>query len=120
MIYFLNNIYEFCKYKYSSHRLSVETKKWYNISRNDRLYQFSTCSFFNNERQKYFPYYCQKNANILKFNKLFSSHKIVVLEKMCTFYQSNYCESLSSRLGNIFCFCTLYFIVCLYVVFIYS
>ena len=61
-----------------------ETGRWYNISRNDRLchlcdsidigdefHYVMTCSFFENERKYYLPYYCQKNANILKFNQGF-------------------------------------------------
>jgi len=91
-------IYVFSKYRCSSHRLPVETGRWYNISRNDRLchlcdsndigdefHYVMTCSFFDNERKYYLPYYCQKNANILKFNQLFSSHNIVILAKLCKF-----------------------------------
>ena len=50
------------------------------------LYRQKECiTYFDNERKYYLPYYCQKNANILKFNQLFSSHNIVVLEKLCKF-----------------------------------
>jgi hypothetical protein len=43
----------------------------------DEFHYVMTCSFFNNERTKYLPYYCQMNANILRLSELFSSHNIV-------------------------------------------
>ena len=35
------------------------------------------------EREKYLPSYSCNNANTFKFNELFSSCNIVVLEKLC-------------------------------------
>jgi hypothetical protein len=115
-------MYVFCRYRCSSHWFPVETGRWYNISRHDRLchlcdsndigdefHYVMTCSFFNNERKYYLPYYCQKkkNANILKFNQLFSSHNIVVLEKLCKFIKVITVKvSALSWLGKIFCSCT--------------
>ena len=108
-------IYVFCKFRCSSHRLPVQTGRWYTMSRNNMLCHFCgsnnigdefhyvmTCSFFNNEGQKYLSCYCQTNANILKFNYF----KLIIL-----LYQKIQCTFIKvitmkiSPLGYKFCFC---------------
>ena len=87
-----------CKLRCGSHRLPIETGRWENIQRSERLcnlcnlneigdeYHFiMNCYFFKKERKCLLPQYCQSNTNVLKFKQLLSSKDIVVLEKLAKF-----------------------------------
>ena len=86
----------FCKYRCGSHRLPVETGRWQNVSRHDRLchlcdspdigdefHYIMSCSFFTNERKQLLPLYYCRNVNIIKFQQLFSSNNMSILSKLC-------------------------------------
>jgi hypothetical protein len=82
------------KYRGSSNWLLVETGKWYNISRNDRLCHFCnsndtgdefhyimTCNLFQLWKKKKTCHIIVTGMEIfLKFNQLFLSEHITVLE----------------------------------------
>ena len=87
--------YNFCKFRCGGHRLPVETGRWHNVSRADRscrlcdsadivdeFHYIMSCTYLK-EREKYLPIYCCNNVNTFKFNEIFSSCNIVVLEKLC-------------------------------------
>ena len=87
-----------CKFRCGSHRLPIETGRWENIQRSDRLchlcnlnrlgdeYHFiMDCPFFKRERNIFLPQYCQTNSNILKFEQLMSSKDKFVLEKLAKY-----------------------------------
>jgi hypothetical protein len=92
-----NYMFNFCKFRCGGHRLPVETGRLHNVSRADgscRLCdsvdivdEFHYIMSYNylKEREKYLPSYCCNNVNTFKFNELFSSCNIVVLEKLCKF-----------------------------------
>ena len=43
------------------------------------------CNYSKQERGKYLRSYCCNNINTFKFNELFSSCNVIVLEKLCKF-----------------------------------
>ena len=42
-----------------------------------------SCNYLRQERRKCLPSYCCNNVNTLKFDELFSSCNVIVLEKLC-------------------------------------
>ena len=93
-----NNLYTFCKYRCGNHRLPVESGRWQNLQRNERLcplcgssdigdeyHYILSCKALNYERRKYLPDYCKSNPNVIKLEKLFCSRNSIVLEKLCKF-----------------------------------
>ena len=93
-----NLMFILCKFRSGSHRLPVETGRWQNLPREDRLchlcesgdigdefHYIMSCKFFKNERKRYLPEYCQKNINVFKFNTLFTTQNTIILEKLCKF-----------------------------------
>ena len=93
-----NNIYQLCKFRCGSHRLPVETGRWQNLSRSDRLchlcdssdigdeyHYIMSCSALKEERKNLLPHYCNVRPNTYKFCQLLNSSDIVVLEKLCRF-----------------------------------
>ena len=93
-----NFLFTFCKFRCGNHRLPVETGRWHNTPRTDRLcilcdssdtgdefhYIFS-CDYFKKERKQYLSSFYCNNVNTLKFEQLFGSKNIVELEKLCKF-----------------------------------
>ena len=92
------NLYTLCRYRCGNHRLPIETGRWQNVPRNDRLchlcgsielgdeyHYIMSCSALKNERKTLLPNYCTFNPNILKFQQLFNSTNIIILEKLCRF-----------------------------------
>ena len=76
-------------YRLSNHRLPIETGRWNNVERNERLcilcgnthlgdeYHFLfDCSYFTSFRKKFLPSFCLTRPNTFKFDTLFNS-KIV-------------------------------------------
>jgi len=70
--------------------LPVETGRWHNVSRADRLchlcdsadigdefHYIMSCDYLKQEREKYLPSYCCNNVNTLKFKELFSSCNVI-------------------------------------------
>ena len=96
-----NLMFILCKFRSGSHRLPVESGRWQHVPRDKRLchlcdssdigdefHYIMICSFFNNERKKFLPEYYQKNNNVFKFNALFSTQNIIILEKLCKFIKT--------------------------------
>jgi len=94
----LKNALKLCKFRCGNHRLPVETGRWQNVQRQERLchlcesadigdefHYVMSCPFFKKERYKYLPHYCCTNVNILKFKNVFTTVNIVLLEKLCRF-----------------------------------
>ena len=81
-----NFLFTFCKFRCGNHRLPVETGRWHNTPRSERLctlcdstdigdefhYIFS-CGYFKKERKQYLSSFYCNNVNTVKFNQLFSS-----------------------------------------------
>ena len=44
-----------------------------------------SCNYLKQERGKCLPSYCCNNVNTFKFDELFSSCNVIVLEKLCKF-----------------------------------
>lgn len=87
-----------CKFRCSCHRLPIESGRWNNTPRNDRLctlcdlqeigdeyHYIFKCKQFMVERKNLLPDYCQKYDNILKLNTLFNSTNVNVLENLAKF-----------------------------------
>ena len=91
-------IYTLCKYRCGSHHLPIESGRWHGLPREDRIcclcdsndigdeyHYIMNCGSFMFERKKFLPTYCWSNPNIYKFDQLFNSCNIVILEKLCKF-----------------------------------
>ena len=94
----INYIYTLCIFRCESHRLPVETGRWQNLSRSDRLchpcdstdiggeyHYIMSCSALKQERKRFLPDYCNIRLNTYKYSQLFKSTDTVVLEKLCRF-----------------------------------
>ena len=94
-------MYILCKFRCGSHRLPVETGRWRNLPRSERVcslcdsmdigdeyHYIMTCSYFINERINLLPPFCHENVNIYKFEQLFASNNVIVLEKLCKFIKN--------------------------------
>ena len=56
----------------------------------DELHYIFQCSFFAESRQESLPEFYCRNANAIKFNRLFRSKKETSLDKFSQFYESNH------------------------------
>lgn len=94
----LNFLFIMCKFRCSNHRLPVETGRWHNIPRAERLchrcgsddigdefHYILTCNALNEERRKYLSSYYTSRANTIIFCKLMTSSNNLELEKLCKF-----------------------------------
>ena len=76
----LYNQFLLCKFRCGSHRLPIETGRWNNISRNDRLchlcessdvgdeyHYVMSCNALTQERKRLLPYYSTLRPNIYKY-----------------------------------------------------
>ena len=94
-------MYILCKFRCGSHRLPIETGRWRNLPRSERVcslcdsmdigdeyHYIMTCSYFINERINLLPPFCHENVNIYKFEQLFASNNVIVLEKLCKFIKN--------------------------------
>ena len=76
-----NNLYLLCKFRCGSHRLPVETGRWNNVPRSDRLchlcasndigdeyHYIISCGALKDERKKFLPLYCNYIPNTFKFH----------------------------------------------------
>ena len=91
-------MYYICKFRCSSHRLPIESGRWNNTPRNDRLctlcdlqeigdefHYIFTCKNLQVERKNLLPEYCHKYPNILKLITVFNSTNVIVLENLAKF-----------------------------------
>ena len=96
-----NLLITLCKFRCGNNRLPIETGRWRNIPRSERLchlcasadigdeyHYIMSCNYFKDERCKYLPQYCNKNINVIKFKQVYSTQNIVELEKLCRFIKS--------------------------------
>ena len=92
-----NMIHTLVKFRTSNHRLPIETGRWSNIPRNQRIcmlckedigdefHYIMTCSALNDCRKYYLPAKYTNTPNTLKFFNLFSCKKISVLRNLAKF-----------------------------------
>ena len=87
----------YVRFRTSNHYLPIETGRWQNIERQDRIcplcntalgdeyhYLFQ-CPYFTNERSTYLNRYYYNRPNTFKFQQLFNSRKLSVTKKLCMF-----------------------------------
>ena len=87
------NQFLLCKFRCGSHRLPIETGRWNNISRNDRLchlcessdvgdeyHYVMSCNALTQERKRLLPYYCTLRPNIYKYQQLITSNNYLFLK----------------------------------------
>lgn len=85
------------KFRSSNHRLPIETGRWQNVPRENRLchlcfndigdeyHYILSCNVLSDIRTKYIPFYFRHNPNTIKFYHLFATKKLSVLKNLCTF-----------------------------------
>ena len=85
------------RFRTTNHRLPIETGRWVNISRENRtcvlcssdigdeFHFIMKCEALKNERKQYIPRYFITRPNVIKFHELFSTKKILLLNKLCKF-----------------------------------
>ena len=87
-----------CRFRTCNHRLPIETGRWYNLERKDRIcnlclenkmgdefHYILECKLLRNERKSLLGnYYCRR-VNTLKMKTLFQSDNISNLKKLCKF-----------------------------------
>ena len=91
----------FCRFRTTNHKLPIETGRWQNIPRQDRLcllcnencigdeyHYILECKFFKDMRKQLIPntYICRPNT--LKFSSLFTSVRKPILKKLCSFIKN--------------------------------
>ena len=92
-------MYTFCKFRCGTHRLPIESGRFFSIERSERIcdlcnlgelgdefhYLFS-CDYFKQERYKFLPHDLCKNKNIISFSELMNSqdkYVLIGLSKFC-------------------------------------
>ena len=86
------------QFRLSNHKLPIETGRWFNISREQRIcplcindtlgdefhYLFE-CDEFSEERRCYLKKYYLRNPNVIKINELFNTGNKTILSKLYMF-----------------------------------
>ena len=88
----------FCRFRTTNNKLPIETGRWRNIVRENRLctlcndqeigdeyHYIFKCNFFSNERKQCIKPYFINRHNTIKFFELMCSKRKQVLKKMCKF-----------------------------------
>ena len=91
------NVIALAKFRTSNHKLPIETGRWSNIPRNQRICHlceteigdeiplyYEMC-IFNNSRKLYVPSIYTIRPNTLKFYNLFSCEQLPVINNLCKF-----------------------------------
>ena len=87
-----------CKFRTANHRLIIETGRWHNIDRENRIctlcdeglvgdefHYLLECSYFNDERKNLLGEdYCIR-PNIIKYKNLMNTKNVPVLRNLCHF-----------------------------------
>ena len=97
-------MYTLIRFRCGSHKLPIETGRFYNIDRSERLcdlcdkeelgdefHYIFNCTFFNTERRKFIPQHIYNNRNIQSLSDLMNSHDkytLVGLAKFCKIVMS--------------------------------
>ena len=89
------------RFRTTNHKLPIETGRWLNIDRNDRICTFCNsnklgdefhylleCSTFQDDRRKNLGNYFMYRCNILKFRQLLQNNNLHKLRKLCTFIRT--------------------------------
>ena len=91
------NIFKLLRFRTTNHRLPIETGRWFNIPRNERLcnlceesvgdefHYVMNCKALENDRISLVPRFFSIGPNIYKFHSLFSSQDVNVLNNLCKF-----------------------------------
>lgn len=86
-----------CKFRTSNHKLPIETGRWSNIPKSDRIctlcfedigdefHYIMVCKCFDEVRKQYIPNFYRNNPNVLKYYSLFSTKKLSLLNNICKF-----------------------------------
>ena len=94
----LKNRKVFIRFRLCNHRLPIETGRWLNILRGERIcimcnqgcigdefhYLFQ-CTVLNDLRKRYLSCYYCKHPSLIKMNQLFNKHSKVVLINFCQY-----------------------------------
>ena len=92
------DIYTFCKFRTTNHRLPVEVGRWNNVNRENRLCVYCNaedigdefhyllkCTHFSADRRKYIRNDLLQRPNVLKFGQIMSDTQKDNLIKICKF-----------------------------------
>lgn len=87
-----------CRFRTTNHHLPIETGRWKNIERENRLCHLCNCNklgdeyhymfeytAFTEQRKKFVPNYYVKNHNVYKYSELMSSNRKSLLRNLCRF-----------------------------------
>lgn len=90
------DIYSFCKFRTSNHKLPIETGRWNNIDRENRVctncvsgcigdefHYIMECQFLSENRNRFICKQLTRRPNILNFKKIMCTSDKVKLEKIC-------------------------------------
>ena len=92
------NCITLCRYRTTNHKLPIETGRWNDVDRSDRIctlcnsisiadefhYLFN-CKYFENERRQMIPQRYFYHPNVLKYRELMASSNLQILHNMCRF-----------------------------------
>ena len=97
-------LYNFCRFRCSSHRLPIETGRFFSIDRSERIcdlcskyelgdefHYIFNCTLFKDERSKYLPKRLVGCPNALTYNELMNSddkYVLIGLAKFCKIVMS--------------------------------
>ena len=88
-----------CKFRTGNVKLPIETGRWFNIERDDRIchlcnsdvgdefHYIFNCTCLSAERNEHTPSYYPNIASAFSFFHLFSTHKKSLLCKLCKYLQ---------------------------------
>lgn len=88
----------FCKFRTTNHRFIIETGRWNDIERQDRIcthcnsqrigdefHYLLECQSLAEHRKKYLNKYFYERPNALKFREIMNSNHVKTLKKLCEF-----------------------------------
>ena len=95
------DIYTLCKFRTTNHKLPIETGRWNNIDRVNRIctkcdnitigdeyHYIMECEHFSNFRNRFIVTNLRERPNILKFKQIMSAYQKQNLEKLCKFIRN--------------------------------
>ena len=109
------NMYTLCKFRTTNHRLPVETGRWNNIDRVDRIctkcdnitigdeyHYIMERELFSNFRNRFIFTNLRERPNILKFKHIMSAYQNQNFEKLCKFIRNiNKCFVVYTVYGQV-------------------
>jgi hypothetical protein len=95
------DMYTLCKFRTTNHKLPIETGRWNNIDRVNRIctkcnnitigdeyHYIIECEHFSNFRNRFIVTNLRERPNILKFKQIMSAYQKQNLEKICKFIRN--------------------------------